>query len=94
MKKHIDYKVPNGKLIRLEIDLDGNIIKSIKITGDFFIHPESKIEEIENELKNIKLENVEAVVRKKIESEEIKLIGFGPKDLANAIENLIENKKT
>lgn len=44
----VDYKVRNGKLLRLEFELDKDIIKKIKINGDFFIYPETAITEIEN----------------------------------------------
>lgn len=51
MKKAI-YKVPNGKLLKifLEDDVRQGKIISIKITGDFFAHPEENIEKLENAL--------------------------------------------
>lgn len=49
MKKAI-FKVPNGKLLKIFLeDFDGKI-KSIKITGDFFAHPEENIEKMERAL--------------------------------------------
>ena len=49
MKKAI-YKVPNGKLLKIFLeDVDGKIA-SIKITGDFFMHPEENIEALESAL--------------------------------------------
>lgn len=39
-----------GKLVRVDLTLrDWRIVK-IKITGDFFLHPEEKIEELESSL--------------------------------------------
>ncbi len=38
-----------GKLIKIFVDYDSEI-RSIKITGDFFLHPEEKIFEIEKGL--------------------------------------------
>jgi hypothetical protein len=35
MNKKIVHKVPQGKMLRIEADIDGSIIKEIKITGDF-----------------------------------------------------------
>jgi lipoate-protein ligase A len=46
------YKIPNGKLIKIFLEFDKNLIKNISITGDFFAYPEEAIEIIENELKN------------------------------------------
>ena len=36
---HTIYKVPDGKMVRLEMDYDDKIIR-ISISGDFFMHPE------------------------------------------------------
>ena len=58
MNSKVVYKVPNGKLLKiyLEYDEETNIIKNIKITGDFFAYPEESIDILENELKNVPLE--------------------------------------
>ena len=44
------YKVKNGKLLRVQLsDYCGKISK-VKITGDFFLHPETLIAELESAL--------------------------------------------
>jgi lipoate-protein ligase A len=53
-----DYKAPNGKLVRLRAELDGNKVCSVKITGDFFLHPEEKIVGLEKALAGKELEKV------------------------------------
>lgn len=55
MKKAI-YKVPNGKLLKIFLDDANGKINDIKITGDFFVHPEENIEQLERSLKNTPLE--------------------------------------
>lgn len=40
-------KVSGGKLVRIDVSWS-NKIENIKITGDFFLHPEEIITEIEN----------------------------------------------
>ena len=54
-KKSIDYKVKNGKLLRIDFVLKENEIKDIKITGDFFIYPEEGILFIEDCLRDCNL---------------------------------------
>lgn len=54
MKKAI-YKVPNGKLLKVFLDEADGKIKDIKITGDFFTHPEENIEKLEKFLKDADL---------------------------------------
>jgi len=92
MHRNIDYKAPDGKLIRLDADLSGDLIISIHIHGDFFIHPEESIVEIErclirmrvSETKNIK-DRLDAL----IELRKIRMIGLTTSDLAEAIRRLI-----
>lgn len=46
-----DYKVPGGKLLRVQLTLDTlkapPTIADLRIHGDFFMHPEEAIEELE-----------------------------------------------
>ena len=50
MKKSV-YKVPGGKLLKISLEPEDNRIKSIRIMGDFFLHPEESITELEDGLK-------------------------------------------
>ncbi len=90
MIQNIDYKVPNGKLLRLQADLDKDVINSIKISGDFFIHPETAIIEIERLLAGLKIQDIPDKLDKFIKEKEIILLGFNPADLVDA---LIDNTK-
>ncbi|MFW5902489.1 MAG: lipoate protein ligase C-terminal domain-containing protein [archaeon] len=83
--KTVNYKVPNGKLLKLNLKLKKGKIEEIKIEGDFFIHPEEKIKQIEKSLKGIKVNEVEETIERLIKEEEIKIIGFSPNDLEKAI---------
>ncbi len=49
MKKSL-YKVPNGKLLKIFLEDKDGKITSVKITGDFFVHPEENIEKLEAHL--------------------------------------------
>ncbi len=82
--KNIDYKVENGKLLRLQVNIKDNIIKDIKIYGDFFIYPETAIFKIENFLINKNINNINISLSSFIEKENIKIIGFSSKDLQKA----------
>ena len=89
MKAKSLYKVPNGKLIKinLEYDINTNKIVNINITGDFFAYPEEAIEYLENSLKNILLEK--EVLLKKIEgiikNNKIQFIGLNSEGISKAI---------
>ena len=55
MQKKIAYKVPDGKLVKITMDFEDEKIVKVKIMGDFFMHPEEKIEELEKELVGVEL---------------------------------------
>jgi len=42
-------KIPGGKMVRLEVVYDTQI-ESVKITGDFFLHPEETLDLIQQNL--------------------------------------------
>lgn len=50
MERRSDYKGPGGKLIRIRLGEEREKIRSIKITGDFFLVPEESLEKLERML--------------------------------------------
>ena len=54
-----EYKVPGGKLVRVDVQIKHSKIVGIKISGDFFLHPEEDIKLIENSVLNMPLDEKE-----------------------------------
>ena len=83
------YKVPNGKLLKINLDYDEktNNIENVRITGDFFAYPEETIEIIEEELKSIKLEksNLIEKIQSVINENKIEFIGINAEGLTEGI---------
>ncbi len=48
-----ELKVKGGKLVKCSLSVKDGVIEQIKFTGDFFMYPEEKIEELEKELRGI-----------------------------------------
>ncbi len=48
-------KVQGGKLLKARVETSGGRIASLKLTGDFFLHPEETLAEIETALTNHQL---------------------------------------
>ncbi|TFF91093.1 hypothetical protein EU545_05670 [Candidatus Thorarchaeota archaeon] len=82
-----DYKVPGGKLLRIKMELEGELITSIQILGDFFLHPEETIIDIEDSLVNMNLdpEGLLRSVNSAMSERSAKLIGAKPEDIVAAI---------
>ena len=89
-------KVSGGKLVRVKVNFD-NIIRDVQITGDFFLHPEDCIHEIENVLKNGSIDFQEDIVVEKIndalKKNNAELIGIYPETLSKTLKMAIENGK-
>ncbi len=49
MISHSKQKVKEGKVVKVEVEYD-EVIKNIRITGDFFLHPEDVLDEIEESI--------------------------------------------
>ena len=45
-----ELKVPEGKLLKVTCETENKVIKSVKISGDFFLHPEESIVILEKNL--------------------------------------------
>lgn len=92
MKGNSVYKVENGKLLKVRLEAEQEKITRVKISGDFFMHPEEAIDALEKELEGTELE--ESKLREKIgsilESNSVRVFGFKAGDLAKAIMKAVE----
>ncbi|MFW9933722.1 MAG: lipoate protein ligase C-terminal domain-containing protein [Candidatus Thorarchaeota archaeon] len=91
--KRFTYKVPEGKLIKIQVSVNENQIQDIVITGDFFLHPEECILRIEEKLRgcNTDEEKILETITEAIASMDAKLIGASVNDFTFAILQAIES---
>jgi len=80
-------KVPNGKLLKVTVEFEGNVIEKVQIKGDFFIHPEESIDELETTLKGVDytLTNVSKLVSTFFGQTELTAFGITPMAVTEAI---------
>ena len=50
MTARLDHKVPGGKLLRVEVEIEAGVVLRALVHGDFFAHPEESFEAAEAEL--------------------------------------------
>ncbi len=48
-------KVEGGKFVAVEVSVENGLMAKVKITGDFFLHPEESISDLENSLVGVKV---------------------------------------
>ena len=52
---YAEFKAPKG-VLKVELELEGNLISRIAITGDFFMYPEEALEDLEHKLIGVKID--------------------------------------
>ncbi|MHA3963247.1 MAG: lipoate protein ligase C-terminal domain-containing protein [Candidatus Thorarchaeota archaeon SMTZ1-45] len=81
------YKIPDGKLVKVKLQVSVGQIENIKILGDFFLHPEEAIQNIEEALigapedENI----IETRISNTLAEMEASFIGATARDIAKTI---------
>lgn len=48
-----EEKIPGGKMLAVDVVVDGSRVSKVRITGDFFLHPEDALLAIEDALTGI-----------------------------------------
>ena len=80
-----ELKVKGGKLIKCKIKVRENKIEEIRFSGDFFIHPEEKIEELEEMLKGVELKKKKLYSILSLFAENVEMIGVNNDDFVEVI---------
>ncbi len=84
-----EYKSPSG-LIRAEVEVKGDLILDVTFTGDFFVYPESKLSDLENQLKETKRDDASRKIEDFYGEEDIKSPSLEPEHWWKAIEKALE----
>jgi len=87
-------KVEGGKLVKVTVKFKDSIEK-VRITGDFFLHPEDALEEIEQSIIGISADAevaaMEEKISKAVKEHKVQMIGVNPNSFAEAIQEAIKN---
>jgi len=76
-----------GKIVKINLEYkkESQVIHSIKITGDFFLHPEETIEQLEQGLCGVKLEKDDLKNKIQLVLKDSKFFGFEIDSLVDII---------
>ncbi|MFX0097651.1 MAG: lipoate protein ligase C-terminal domain-containing protein [Candidatus Hodarchaeota archaeon] len=80
-----ELKVPGGKLIRADIFVKDGRIGRVVITGDFFLHPEDLLEQLEEKLLGSDKEKIDKIVGEFFIETRAVLVGVDVKDFADVV---------
>lgn len=80
-----------GKTLELMVEVEGGVIRSVEISGDFMAHPKEAVEELERRLRGIRVGEHERVVREALKG--VELVGVTIEDILTALKECIEAKR-
>jgi len=82
-----NYKVPDGKLLKVKLLITSEKIAEVKVLGDFFLHPEDTILKIEKELIGLSRDetSIAESIDRILKESEATLVGATAADIAKTI---------
>ncbi|QNA93645.1 MULTISPECIES: biotin/lipoate A/B protein ligase family protein [unclassified Microbacterium] len=85
---HGEYKVPGGKLVVVDLDIEDDRIVRFRLAGDFFLEPDSALGDIDEAVNGLPVESdataIAAAVRGAL-PDGAQLLGFTPEAVGTAV---------
>lgn len=85
---HGEYKVPGGKLVVVDLEVENDKIARFRLAGDFFLEPDSALDDINAAVDGLPVESdstaIAAAVRAAL-PEGAQLLGFTPEAVGTAV---------
>ena len=89
--KRAEYKVPGGKLLVADTEVKDGVLTTVKVMGDFFMHPEETINDLEEALSGKEASQIDEIVEGFFGGKEIILFGVSEKDFAHVLKLTLES---
>ena len=59
---HGEYKVPGGKLVVVDLEIEDGLLAGVQVSGDFFLAPDSALDAINAALRGLPVDAGEALL--------------------------------
>jgi len=89
-----ELKVPGGKLLRAFTTLREGRIEEVRITGDFFMHPEDALEDLEAALAGADFKALAEAVERFFAGRKVEMFGVGAEDFAEVLLKAVVQAKS
>lgn len=93
MAAHAEYKAPGGKLVVVDVEVSGDTIARVELSGDFFLEPPEALDDIVAALAGQSIDSDVAELSEVIHErlgEGVEFIGFSPEAVAIAVCRALE----
>lgn len=85
---HGEFKVPKGKLVVVDLEVEGETLRDVRLSGDFFLYPEEALEPLTASLEGAPAWEEEAAYEHLVAEavpDGAELLGFSPRAIAVAV---------
>ena len=93
---HAEYKVPGGKLVVVDLEVENHRISSCRLAGDFFLEPDDALESINVAIVGLpsssSSEDIAQAVRSSLDSDVV-MMGFSPEAIGTVIRRAMTHAK-
>lgn len=88
---HGEYKVPGGKLVAADVEVEQATLRSVRVSGDFFLEPDDALERINAALTGLAVDTPVDRLSElvSVAAGEARLIGFTPDAVAIAVRRAV-----
>jgi len=90
---HGEFKVPGGKLVVVDLDIEAGVIRNFRLAGDFFLEPDEALGAIDAAVDGMPAETdgrtIAAAIQKALPEGAV-LLGFSPESVATAIRRALQ----
>ena len=89
---HGEFKVPGGKLVVVDLDVDGGRLANVRLSGDFFLEPDDALPAIDAALTGLASDadgkTIAAAVQAALPEGAV-MLGFSPEAVATAVRRAV-----
>ena len=93
---HGEYKVPGGKLVVVDLDVDGGVITQARLAGDFFLEPDDALEDINHALEGLSTgashDDIEKAVTTAL-PDDVVMLGFSADAVATVVRRALTSAR-
>lgn len=83
-----EYKVPGGKLVAVDVDIEDGLLANVAVSGDFFLEPDEALEDINAALAGMpstsNAEQLASAITSALDGS-VSMIGFNPEAVGIAV---------
>lgn len=90
---HGEYKVPGGKLVAVDLAVTDARLTEVRISGDFFLEPDTALDAINTALCGLSADSAEAVLTAAVRTaldNDVSMYGITPEAVAIVVRRAVD----